>query len=67
MSGQLSRKDKGQSQICLNGTATDEIYNSLDCCYVSCDGIFTYIGSSFAPLTIEGAYALAGWGKVTEE
>lgn len=53
------------AQRCLDGTATEEEYNSLDRCYASYDGAFTYVGPTFGPLTIKGPNALKAWNRVT--
>ena len=52
------------AQRCLDGTATEEEYNSLDKCYASYGGDFTYVGPSFGPLTITGENALKAWNRV---
>ena len=53
-------------QRCLNGTASEQEYNSLDGCYASYNGDFTYVGPSFGPLTITGPNALKAWNRVSQ-
>ena len=53
------------AQRCLDGTASEQEYNSLDRCYASYVGdVFTYVGPSFGPLTITGSNALKAWNRV---
>jgi len=52
-----------RAQRCLDGTATDDEYNSLDRCYASYDGAFVYVGPRFGPLTITGPTALKAWNR----
>lgn len=62
-SGKMSAEHT-RAQRCLDGTATEGEYNSLDKCYASYDGTFTYVGPGFGPLTIKGPNALKAWNRI---
>lgn len=65
------RSEKGKvfaewtvAQLCLAGTASEEQYNSLERCYASYDGDFTYVGPGFGPYKITGPNALVAFNRV---
>ncbi|MHC4618353.1 MAG: hypothetical protein ACYTEQ_11440 [Planctomycetota bacterium] len=69
--GRYERSAAGQesaeltrAQMCLSGTASDEQYDSLEQCYATYDGDFTYVGPGFGPYKITGKNALLAWNRV---
>ena len=67
-----SESDSGKEQAkwttafrCLDGQASEEEWDSLDMCYASYDGDFTYVVPGMESLSITGPDALVAWNRVT--